>query len=196
MQSQPYSEAIIADHTSYAMASALIPIPMVDVAAVTLVQLDMVRALAEAYEVDYDRTKTRAVILSLTGAAAARLGASALKVIPGFGTIAGAATQVVLSGATTFAVGQIFMNHFENRGTLENFETDLLRERYREYLARGKQIARALRDSALPDLEMSVDEVADALERLGRLRASGVITEGEFDRLKAETLGDDAPAAH
>ena len=196
MQSQPYSEAIIADHTTYAMASALIPIPMADVAAVTLVQLDMVRALAEAYEVDYDKTKSRAVILSLTGAAIARLGASALKALPGIGTIAGAATQVALSGASTFAVGQIFMNHFENRGTFEHFETDVLRERYREYVERGKKIAQALRDSALPRFEMSVDEVADALERLGKLRASGVLSELEFQRLKAETLGEDPPESH
>jgi uncharacterized protein (DUF697 family) len=196
MQSKPYSEAIIADHTSYAMASALIPVPFADVAAVTLVQLDMVKALADAYEVEYDRSRTRALILSLAGATAARLGASALKVLPGFGTIAGATTQVVLSGASTFALGQIFMNHFEQRGSLEGFETDALRERYQLYLERGRRIARALRDSALPREDLSLDEVADALERLGRLRASGVISEAEFDRLKAEALGDAAPAAH
>ena len=35
------TDTIIQDHIGYAMAAAAIPVPLVDIAAVTLVQLDM-----------------------------------------------------------------------------------------------------------------------------------------------------------
>ena len=189
MEPRPVSEAIITDHVFYSMGAALIPLPLADIAAVTLVQLDMVHELAIAYDVDYDRARGKALILSLTGAAAARVGASALKALPLVGTVLGAAAQVGLSGASTFAVGQVFMNHFEERGSLEDLQPEALRERYRHYVDRGKEIARALRDTALPSFAPSVEEIADTLERLGKLRDAGVLEEDEFRRLKAEALG-------
>lgn len=189
MEPRPVSEAIIADHVVYSMGAAMIPLPLADVAAVTLVQLDMVRELAGAYDIDYDRARGKALILSLSGAAAARIGASALKALPFAGTLIGAAAQVGLSGASTYAVGQVFMSHFEERGSFEDMQPEALRERYRYYVDKGKEIARALRDTALPSFEPSVEEIADTLERLGKLRDAGVLEEDEFRRLKAEALG-------
>lgn len=192
MEPRPVSEAIVTDHVGYAMLSAMIPVPVADVAAVTLVQLDMVKELAAAYDVDYDHARGKAVVLALTGATAARLGASALKALPFGGTLLGVATQVGLSGASTWAVGQVFMNHFEERGSFEDLDPEELRDRYRHYVERGKEIARALRDTALPRFEPSVEEVADTLERLGKLRDAGVLEDEEFRRLKSEALGSAA----
>lgn len=181
MQAIDRSEAIILDHVKYAMAAALVPIPLADVAAVTLVQLDMVQKLAARHDVDVDRPRARALVLALCGASAARLGASVVKAAPGGGWLLGGAAQAGLSGAATWALGQVYRQHFENQGTLDDVDFDALRERYRDYVRRGREIARSLREQVgLDDVE---DDGVEALERLARLRAAGVLTEEEYRRL-------------
>lgn len=188
MEARSLADTVIADHVVYAMGVALIPVPVVDVAAVTAVQVDMVRTLADAYSVQWDHTRGKAIVLSLVGASLARLGASAVKVLPGAGTVIGGATQVVLSGASTYAVGQIFCAHFDERGTLEDLDPEALRSRYWELLEKGKQIAQVLREKALGMDEPSIEELTHTLERLGKLKAAGVISQEEFERLKAPLI--------
>ena len=69
------AENIITNHVGYAMAAAAIPVPLADIAAVTLVQLDMVKALSAEFDVDYDQSSGNALLAALAGASAARLGA-------------------------------------------------------------------------------------------------------------------------
>jgi uncharacterized protein (DUF697 family) len=177
------ADEIITNHVGYAMAAAAIPVPLADIAAVTLVQLDMVKALSAEFEVDYDQNSGNALLASLAGASAARLGASIFKVIPVAGSLVGAAAQIVLSGASTYAVGQVFRGIFTGSGTLANVDTDVLRDRYDEYVAKGRRLATSLRDSVTR--EESLGEISESLERLDRLRRAGVITDQEFERLSS-----------
>ena len=71
MESKGRAEAIIADHVIYSMLAAAIPVPVADIAAVTAVQLDMVRGLAEHYSIKYEVERGKAIVLSLAGASAA-----------------------------------------------------------------------------------------------------------------------------
>ena len=180
MEPISHSEDIIINHVGVAMAAAVIPIPLADVAAVTWVQLDLVRKPAERYGVDYDPLRGRAAVLSLAGAGIARLGASLVKSIPGVGSLLGGATQVALSGASTYALGEVYKEHFETRGSLEDVDFDALRERYRAAVERGREIARTLHETISDD---EPDAVADTLERLARLRRSGILTDDEFAKL-------------
>ncbi len=191
MESKARADAIIADHVVYSMLAAAIPVPVADIAAVTAVQLDMVRGLAEHYSVKYEVERGKAIVLSLAGASAARLGASAVKMLPLAGTLIGGATQIVLSGASSYAVGEVFRRHFEADGSLSDLDPDDLRRRYREYVQKGREIARTLRERAMPFCEperAGAEEVAETLERLERLRACGAISQEEFDRLKKPLL--------
>jgi uncharacterized protein (DUF697 family) len=180
------AEKIITDHVGYAMAAAAIPVPLADIAAVTLVQLDMVRALSAEFEADYDENSGNALLASLAGASAARLGASLFKVIPVAGSLIGAAAQIALSGASTYAVGQVFSGIYADSGRLANVDTDLLRDRYDEYVAKGRHLAQSLRDTVTR--EESLEEISASLERLDRLRRAGVITDEEFERLAAPII--------
>lgn len=177
------AETIISHHVGYAMAAAAIPVPLADIAAVTLVQLDMVKALSAEFEVDYDQNSGNALLASLVGASAARLGASVFKAIPVAGSLIGAAAQIALSGASTYAVGQVFSGIYADSGRLANVDTDLLRDRYDEYVTKGRRLARTLRDAVTR--EESLDAISASLERLDRLRRAGVITHEEFDRLSS-----------
>ena len=60
----------------------LIPVPVVDMFAVSAIQLDMIRQLATLYDIDFKQTEGKARITALTGTGLARLGARAVKFIP------------------------------------------------------------------------------------------------------------------
>ena len=185
MEPLDVTDRLITRHVGLAMGAAAIPIPLADLAAVTLVQIDLVERLARRYSVDADRTRVKAAVLALAGATAARLGASLVKSVPGGGWLLGGATHVALAGATTYALGSAYREHFETHGSLEGPDLDALRTRYEAYVERGRAIARDLRESVRFDDEASLDERAETLERLSRLRRAGVLTEDEFHTLVA-----------
>jgi len=178
------ADRIIQDHTFYATLSGSIPLPIFDFAAVTAVQLDLVRALARVYEVPFDVATGKAIIASITGASAARLGASAVKAIPGVGMITGGIAQASLSGASTYAVGHIFREHFHSQGILSNLDPAKSLPAYRELFERGKEKVRTLRTPT----PRPVHDKMEMLERLSKLREDEVISANEFEQLKNEAL--------
>ena len=91
-----------------------------------------------------------------------------------------------LSGASTYAVGQVFRGIYEGSNSLADIDTDLLRDRYHEYVAKGRRLAVNLRSSVSHD--ESLEEISESLERLDRLRRAGVITDSEFERLCAPLI--------
>jgi len=117
-------------------AAGLIPIPIVDMAAVAGVQLQMLRKLSEIYEVPFSDNRGKSVIASLAGAiipastatTTAMTFGSLLKGIPGVGTAVGAATMPVYSAGVTYVIGKVFMKHFASGGTLLDFDPPDYRE--------------------------------------------------------------------
>lgn len=184
-----HTSEIVTSYVGAAMLAASIPVPGVDVAAVTAVQIALVRRLARRYDVPYDALRGRAAVLSLVGASLARVGASAVKGLPGAGWLLGSAAQAVLSGGSTWALGRVYREHFEACGSLDDVDVERLRERYREALRRGRDVARALRRQAAFD-EAAVDERADSLARLARLRRAGILTQDEYERLVRPLPGE------
>jgi len=165
------------------MAAAVTPIPGVDIAAVSAVQVALVRRLARSHRVAWDGVRARSVVLAVVGASLARVGASAVKSLPGAGWVVGSAAQAVLSGASTWALGSVLSEHFARSGTLDDVDADSIRDRYREALVRGRAVARAMRRTMRDDPEP--DEDAVRIARLEGLRRSGALTQAEFERLVA-----------
>ncbi|MBD3425699.1 MAG: hypothetical protein GF409_00550 [Candidatus Omnitrophica bacterium] len=56
-------------------------------------------------------------------------GASEARAVPGIGTLLGIGSQVILAGASTYALGKVFQYRFENDGTLYNFYVDEMKEK-------------------------------------------------------------------
>ena len=113
MSTQQRADQLISHHVAGAAAAAAIPIPLVDLVAVTAVQLAMVKKLARLYGGRVDIDAAGAVGVGLFGALLPRVVASALKILPGIGTLGGAAAQCALSGATTWALAQSFRDRLE-----------------------------------------------------------------------------------
>src|SRR6266446_2036177 len=97
-------------------AAGLIPVPIVDVAAVGGVQLQMLRRLSEIYGVPFSDNMGKSVIASLAGsvipastATTAAVGVgSFMKAVPGIGTVIGAITMPVISAGATYVIGKVF----------------------------------------------------------------------------------------
>jgi uncharacterized protein (DUF697 family) len=74
---------IIRQHVGFGTIAGAIPIPVVDIASVTAIQIDMIRQLANVYEVDVNEERGKslvgALVASGVGVTLGRFGASAVK---------------------------------------------------------------------------------------------------------------------
>jgi uncharacterized protein (DUF697 family) len=117
-------------------AAGLIPVPLVDVAAVGGVQLYMLRRLSEIYEIPFSENRSRAILSSVAGAIAPASVATAtgsfIKALPGIGTVIGALTMPVASAGATWVIGKVFIQHFASGGTLLDFNPPDYREFIKE----------------------------------------------------------------
>jgi uncharacterized protein (DUF697 family) len=118
MTTQERADELIHNHVAGAAAAAAIPLPLVDLVAVTAVQLSLMRRLGRLYGAEVGVDAAGAVGVGLFGALLPRVAASALKILPGIGTIGGAVAQSALSGATTWALAQSMRDRLE-RGALD-----------------------------------------------------------------------------
>ncbi len=136
------AETVVRSHVLWAMGAGFIPLPVADALAVAAVQLDMVRQMSGIYGLPFAETQGKAIISALAGATLSRLGASALiKAIPVVGSFIGGASMAAVSGASTYALGQVFKRHFEAGGTFMDFDTSRFKKFYEEQFEKGKQAA-------------------------------------------------------
>ena len=126
------AQEIVKTHLMIAVGGGIIPIPFVDFAAVTGIQINMIRSLSKLYGVDFNEQMGKSLVTSLVGTSIARLGASAVKTIPIIGSILGSASMSILSGASTYAVGQVFIQHFGKGGSLSDFDAEKAEQQYKQ----------------------------------------------------------------
>jgi uncharacterized protein (DUF697 family) len=136
------AERTVRTHVLWAMGAGFIPLPVADALAVAAVQLDMIRNMSSIYGVPFAETQGKAIISALAGSTLSRLGASALiKAIPVIGTFIGGGAMAAISGASTYALGQVFKRHFEYGGTFVDFDTSRFKNFYDEQFEKGKKVA-------------------------------------------------------
>ena len=113
-------------------AAGLIPMPLVDLAAVGGVQIQMLRRLSQIYGVPFSKNRGKALIAGFAGTmipATTGIGmASFVKSVPLIGTAVGGIATPALAVGATYAIGMLFIQHFATGGTLLDFETPDYRE--------------------------------------------------------------------
>ena len=137
------SAAVISSAVKWSAAAALVPLPYVDLVALGAVQVKMVRNLARIYGVEAESETLQGVISALLGtlapaAISGSLLGSSLKVIPGGGTILGSVGLVAFGSAATYAIGKIFVRHFEADGTLASFSAEAVEADLKQEFATAK----------------------------------------------------------
>ena len=137
------AEKLVERFSLWSGAAGLIPLPLVDLATVGGVQIQMLRRLSQIYDVPFSANRGKALIAALAGSmipASSGLGATSLiKGVPVAGTVVSALAMPVFSAGATYAIGMAFIEHFASGGTLLDFNpTD-----YREFIKAQKQRRRA-----------------------------------------------------
>jgi uncharacterized protein (DUF697 family) len=139
----------VKNHVIGSMAVGLIPLPIVDLVALTGVQVNMLRKLAKAYDVPFFQDKVKNILACLIGGGLpvtlSATFSSLLKTIPIIGQTTGAISMSILAGATTYATGKVFIQHFESGGTFLNFDPEAVKEYYETMFKEGQQIAKELK---------------------------------------------------
>jgi uncharacterized protein (DUF697 family) len=112
---------IVERHKMYAAVGGLFPLPIVNIAGVTAINMRMVKALSDFYGKPFQRDRTRAMIVALMGGAVPTgLGAATAStltfVVPG-GALLGLGVSAIAAGALTRGIGMVFVESFESGRT-------------------------------------------------------------------------------
>jgi uncharacterized protein (DUF697 family) len=190
-------DEILKNHVYWAVGAGLIPLPVVDIAAVTAVQVDMLKQICSHYKIDYSeesgKTWITALVSSTLSSFLARIGASAAKFIPVVGTVVGATSMAIVSGAATYALGKAFIHHFENGGTFGSIEEKKVKKFYDEQVEEGKKLATKLKEQYLKWIETPAGKekqhtAAKKIKELDELKEKNQISEEEYEKMKKEIL--------
>jgi uncharacterized protein (DUF697 family) len=141
------ANATIRTHMYVSVGVGVIPIPLVDLVAISGVQMNMIRKISNLYGVTFTRSVVKNIISSLVGSVLpvgfASPVASLVKAIPVIGAGAGLLTMPVLSGASTYALGKVIVQHLESGGTFLDFDPVEVREYFKQEFEAGRTKVRS-----------------------------------------------------
>ncbi len=137
------ANAIVKKWSLWSAGAGVVPLPLVDLAAIAGIQLKMLKDLADHYEVPFKENLGKSAIGSLVSSGiGTQLGTgtirSLIKAIPVVGTVAGLTVMPAVAAASTLATGKVFTQHFASGGTFLNFKPDQVREHYHQELAKAE----------------------------------------------------------
>ncbi|MBF0290222.1 MAG: DUF697 domain-containing protein, partial [SAR324 cluster bacterium] len=140
------ASVIVTNYMLLSMGVSIVPLPVFDTIALGAVQIKMIKALAKLYGVPYSEQKSRAYTGSLLGAVLpisvyGSLG-SLVKFVPVVGSVAGAILMPTTAAACSYALGKVFIQHFELGGTLLDFEPETTKAYLTELFTEGKQLVK------------------------------------------------------
>lgn len=138
-------------------AVTVLPIPYpfagwLDMGALTALNLTMLYSLSKHYHIPFSQDIGKEALSSLLVTAlplggTAPLANSLFRVIPVIGPWATILSSSVLSGAATYAVGKVFIQHFESGGTFLTFNPAKVREYFIAEFEKGKQMVTEMKGS-------------------------------------------------
>ena len=185
------AEDIIKNHVIWALGGGLIPLPLVDFIAVTSVQMDMLRELCALHGVSFERSQGKSLVGALAGTSLASIGASFVKAIPGIGSFIGGVSMSLMSGATTYALGNVFHTHFSRGGSLDDLSVEDFRIFYKEKVEEGKQKAKEWKnedDKAKKSKTITRETLMKELGKLEKMKEAGLISNDEYDNMRQSLL--------
>lgn len=139
------ADVIIKNHVILAMGAGLVPSPLLDMVAVTWIEVNMINELAEAYEFPFPtRLAIYKALISLAGGIGpAYLSIkyhSVLKAMPLVGHALYVSAFSLSGGAAVYAVGRLFQKHFESGGTFLSSENAVLKKYFAEKQTEGRTV--------------------------------------------------------
>jgi len=185
------AEKIIKNHVLLSLGLSALPVPMLDFLLVQYVQMDMIKQLSDEYHKDFHEMQGKAFVSALASMSLARVGASLIKTVPGFGSLIGGASSIVLSGASTYALGKVTVRFFNENLELSDIDMDLAKSFFKEEFEIGKTYAADLAKKAKEKRSGQYDEekeVYQKLIKLKKLRDENLISEKEYESKRAKLM--------
>jgi uncharacterized protein (DUF697 family) len=146
---------IIGQNVLWAAGGGVIPFPLIDMVAVTVVELKMLKELSALYEVPFKEDRVKSILVSLlAGLGAPVLGTaltvSLVKSIPVAGFASAFLAVPSLAAAFTYAVGKVFVQHFASGGTFLDFDPKTVREYFARQFEEGKLAVSKMKTESPP----------------------------------------------
>jgi uncharacterized protein (DUF697 family) len=135
---------IVSKYTLYAAGAGLVPVPVVDLAALAAVNVAMLQDIAKHFGADFSDEWGKSTVAALLGSltattfAKSRGAAHLLRVIPIVGTALAGVSMSLFGAAATYAVGRVFVAHFARGGTMLSFDMDKAKHSVAEQYQKGK----------------------------------------------------------
>ena len=129
------AHSIVQRRTLYAAGAGLLPFPIIDAALLLGIQITMIRSISNLYKVEFKENAVKSIIGSLVGTIGT---VGVVKSIPVLGTVIGGLTASVSGAAATYALGRVFTQHFDQGGTLLDFDPVKSREYFEKEFEEGR----------------------------------------------------------
>jgi uncharacterized protein (DUF697 family) len=118
---------IVYRYMAASAGAALIPTAGLDVAALAGIHIALIKQLCEHYDVDFTEHTARNVLIGVAGSIVPGMvgtvvGRKILGMLPLSGAVFGWALMSAGSAAFSYAIGRLFIEHFEGGGTLLSFD--------------------------------------------------------------------------
>ena len=127
---------IVYRYMGISAGAALIPFAGLDVVALAGIHIALIKELCEHYQIDFTEHTARNVLIAVTasivpGTVGSILGRKFLAMLPMTSAVFGWALMSAGSAAFSYAIGRLFIEHFEAGGTLDSFDTSRLHAPHR-----------------------------------------------------------------
>jgi uncharacterized protein (DUF697 family) len=131
--------------STWAAAAGVIPVPVLDLAAIGGLQVKMVSDLCKIYDLPYKKETLQSLLGGLAGGtftvlASGYLSTSLFRYIPYAGPVLSVVVQPGFAFVSTFALGQIFIRKFESGQSLAGLTAEAVNSAYHEQLAKTKSL--------------------------------------------------------
>ncbi|MDB5086620.1 YcjF family protein [Mucilaginibacter sp. OK098] len=139
------SEAVVRNYMMWTGAAGIIPLPIIDTAAISAIQLAMLNKIGDIYKQEFSANWGKSVIGALVGGYASTslglgIGMNIVRAIPFVGGIASLIVLPGFAAATTYALGQVFILHFESGGTILDFDPVAVKDHYIALVKKGHTV--------------------------------------------------------
>lgn len=129
------ANSVINNSMLWTGAAGIIPVPIVDTASIAALQLAMLSKIGKIYGYTFSSHWGKSTLASLTGGYLATsigkgIGKRVLGGIPLIGPLLKVVVAPGFAAASTWAVGKIFIAHFEAGGTMLSFDPSKMKEHY------------------------------------------------------------------
>lgn len=129
---------VVRNYTLLSAGIGVVPVPLLDMATMLALQMLMVRKLAKLYDIPYAESRVKSAVAGLIGGFdAGYLGYGALKLVPLFGFFS-YVVMPTINAAISYAVGRVFIQHFESGGTFLDFDPKKVRAYFEDQFREGK----------------------------------------------------------